>query len=188
MSFILTMRFLPAILIALAVAACAPARLERITEKPRHAVTSASDLHRAFDGANDPAAKRALGDWLESAPRSGGLVNGFLVRFHPGNDGIFAPGYFDRLEPASRYEVSGLNHHQTDGLGVPLVGYRENRHQQAVERWYPPEAITRAVTAVIVPGARKIPPPIVMLTMLAASPQVPSARTRPDSSGRAVMG
>ena len=149
------MRLLPAILIALAVAACAPARLEPISERKQHATSSQSDLHRAFDGANDPAAKHALGDWLESAPRSGGKVDGYLVRFHPGGEGIFAPDYFDRLEPASHYEVSGLNHHQVDGIGVPLTGYRENRHQQAVERWYPPEAITRAVTAIAVPGPRK---------------------------------
>jgi pimeloyl-ACP methyl ester carboxylesterase len=154
-SFLPTMRLIPAILIALAVAACAPARLERIAEKPHQHATSAGDLQRALAGANDPAAKGALGDWLESAPRLGGQADGHLVRFHPGGDSIFPPGYFDRLEPASHYEVSGLNHHQVDGIGVPLVGYRENRHQQAVERWYPPEAITRAVTAVAVPGPMK---------------------------------
>src|SRR5204863_3240416 len=40
------------------------------------------------------------------------------------------------------------------------------------------------------PGARKMPPPTVMLTMLAASPQTPSARIRPrsaPSSGDAVL-
>jgi pimeloyl-ACP methyl ester carboxylesterase len=149
------MRLLPAILLALAVAACAPARLERISERPRRVATSNSDLHRAFDGANDPAAKRALGEWLASAPKSESQVEGYLVRFHPGGDGVFAPAYFDRFEPASRYEVSGLNHHQLEGVGVPLIGYRENRHVQPVERWYPPEAITRAVTAVAVPGPMK---------------------------------
>jgi pimeloyl-ACP methyl ester carboxylesterase len=149
------MRLHLAILLALAVAACAPARLERTAERPRHAASFSSDLHRAFGGANDPGAKRALGDWLESAPRSASRVDGYLVRFHPGGDGLFAPAYFDRLEPASHYEVKGLNHHQVDGIGVPLVGYRENRHQQPVERWYPPEAITRAVTAIAVPGPVK---------------------------------
>jgi len=154
-TFLAVMRLLPAILLALAVAACAPARLERISERRFHATSTHSDLHRAFDGANDPAAKHALGDWLQSAPRSGSSVDGYLIRFHPGGDGMFSPTYFDRLEPASHYEVSGLNHHQVDGIGVPLIGTRENRHQQPVERWYPPEVITRAVTAVVVPGPMK---------------------------------
>jgi pimeloyl-ACP methyl ester carboxylesterase len=149
------MRIIPAILIALAVAACAPARLERIAERPHRLASTQSDLHRAFDGASDPAAKHALGDWLQTAPRSESRIDDYLVRFHPGGDGIFALGYFNRLEPASHYEVTGLNHHQVDGIGVPLIGYRENRHQQPVERWYPPEAITRAVTAVAVPGPMK---------------------------------
>lgn len=146
---------LPVILLALAVAACAPAGLERLSERPRRSTIAADDLHRAFEGANDPAATRALGRWLESAPRGESSVGGYLVRFHRGGDGIYPPGYFDRLEPASRYEVTGLDHHRVDGLGVPLVGYRENRHAETIERWYPPEAITRAVTAVAVPGPVK---------------------------------
>ncbi|MEK7949548.1 esterase/lipase family protein [Luteolibacter soli] len=147
------MRHLPIILLSLAVATCAPARLERITEKrPHHATASQSDLDRAFEGATDPAAKHALGDWLQSAPRSQSLLDGYTIHFHPGGNGIFAPTYFDRLEPTSHYKVTGLTPHQLEGIGVPLIGHRENRHQQPVERWYPPEAITRAVTAVAVPG------------------------------------
>ncbi|MCW1885656.1 alpha/beta hydrolase [Luteolibacter flavescens] len=151
------MRLLPAVLIALAVAACAPARLERIAEKQRRAAVSPTDLHRALEGAQDAAAKRALGEWLAGAPRGESTVDGYTVRFHQGGEGIYAADYFDRLEPASRYKVTGLAHHQVDGIGIPLTGYRENRHRQAIERWYPPEAITRAVTAVAVrKGAREI--------------------------------
>ncbi|MCW1924513.1 alpha/beta hydrolase [Luteolibacter arcticus] len=150
------MQLLPVILFALAVAACAPARLERISERPRRAAASTSnDLHRAFDGASDPAATRALGRWLESAPGSESAIDGYLIRFHPGGVGIFPRNYFDKLEPASRYEVTGLNHHRVEGIGVPLIGHRENRHLQPVEKWYPPEGITRTVTAVAVPGPVK---------------------------------
>lgn len=113
------MRFLPVILLTLAAAACAPARLERLRERPSRTSSTDADLHRAFGGARDPAALRRLARWIEAADRFG---------------------------------VDGLNHHRTAGVGVPLVGFRENRRREPVERWYPPEAITRALTAVAVPG------------------------------------
>src|SRR5438105_1699464 len=47
-------------------------------------------------------------------------------------------------------------------------------------------APSRPVTS-IVPGALNMPPPIVMFTMLAASPQTPRARTSPASPGPRVM-
>ncbi len=44
--------------------------------------------------------------------------------------------------------------HRQAGIGVPLAGFRENRGREVVEMWYPPEGITRAVTAVAIPGTR----------------------------------
>lgn len=119
------------------------------------------DLARAFDGAEDPAAARSLGRWIEQASRSGATrspvkVGRHTVHFHPGGDGIFAADYFDRLEPAERYRVVGVEHHRTEGAGVAMTGHRENRKREAVEKWYPPEAITRAVTAVAIPVARRV--------------------------------
>jgi pimeloyl-ACP methyl ester carboxylesterase len=140
--------------IGLAVAACAPASLERVEER-RRAVATASDLDRAFEGANDAAATRALGDWIGEAHRSGRTafeIGRFRVGFDDGGEGVYAPGYFDRLERASRYTPVGLEHHREAGVGVPLIGHRENRKREPVERWYPPEAIERAVTAVAIPG------------------------------------
>ncbi|MEO5913755.1 MAG: alpha/beta hydrolase [Luteolibacter sp.] len=144
------------IILCLFVAACAPARLEHLSVR-HHSVTAASDLTRAFDGAQDDAAMRSLGNWVaenfKSVPPSSPA--GYRVKFAAATPGVFAPGYFDRLEPASRYEVRGLKHHHVDGIGVPLVGIRENHGSSAVEKWYPPEGITRAVTAVAIPGSSR---------------------------------
>ncbi|MES2439273.1 MAG: alpha/beta fold hydrolase [Verrucomicrobiota bacterium] len=147
----------PLLVLCLFLAACAPARLERLSERGSRSSFVSTDLARAFDGANDEAATRSLGKWIarndsSSSPKS---LPGYRVTWHPGGPGIFPADYFDRLEPASRYEVSGLKHHRVDGIGVALVGFRENRGRDAVEKWYPPEGITRAVTAVAIPGPAK---------------------------------
>ncbi|MES2920515.1 MAG: alpha/beta hydrolase [Verrucomicrobiota bacterium] len=142
------------LVLCLFVAACAPARLKRLPARNPPIVSS--DLARAFGGSTDEAATRSLGQWIGKNHGKGPseALPGYNVSWHPGGPGIFAPQYFDRLEPASRYEVSGLEHHRAEGIGVPLVGFRENRGSEAVEKWYPPEGITRAVTAVAIPGPR----------------------------------
>lgn len=144
----------PLFVFCLFLTACAPARLERLSDRVSRSPFVSTDLARAFDGANDEAANRSLGKWIArndsgSAPKS---LPGYRITWHPGGPGIFSPDYFDRLEPATRYEVSGLKHHRIEGVGVALVGFRENRGRAAVEKWYPPEGITRAVTAVAIPG------------------------------------
>lgn len=137
--------------------ACAPARLERLSDRGNRSSYVSNDLARAFDGADDEAALRSLGKWIAGNATGGkpDSVPGYRITWHPGGPGIFAPDYFDRIEPASRYEVRGLKHHRLTGIGVPLVGFRENRNREAVEKWYPPEGITRAVTAVAIPGASR---------------------------------
>lgn len=142
------------LILCLFLAACVPARLQRVSARARHSHTTHSDLIRALGGATDEAANRSLGKWIEKNHSSPSPVSppGFRVSFHPGGQGIYAPTYFDRLEPTEEYQVHGLNDHRVDGIGVPLVGFRENRRREAVEKWYPPEGITRAVTAVAIPG------------------------------------
>lgn len=123
----------------------------------RRPVSIAADLDRAFEGAGDEAATRALGDWIEQAHRTGGIsfeTDRFRVRFHGGDDEIYPPGYFDRIERASHYAPVGLKSHRQDGAGVALIGHRENHNREPVEKWYPPEAINRVVTAVAIPGTR----------------------------------
>jgi len=134
--------------------ACVPARLERLSVSSSTASYVHTDLSRAFAGAADEAASRSLGRWIEKhhgqSPQES--PPDYHVTYHPGARGIFAPDYFDRLEPVDRYDVRGLKHHQIEGIGVPLVGFRKNSGREAVEKWFPPEGITRAVTAVAIPS------------------------------------
>jgi pimeloyl-ACP methyl ester carboxylesterase len=142
------------LVLCLLLAACAPARLQRVSARGYQSPANTTDLARAFRGETDEAANRSLGRWIEKnhASTSPSPPPGFRVSFHPGGPGVFAPSYFDRLESVDRYRVQGLNHHLADGIGIPMVGFRENRGREPVEKWYPPEGITRAVTAVAIPG------------------------------------
>jgi pimeloyl-ACP methyl ester carboxylesterase len=67
--------------------------------------------------------------------------------------GDWALTYFDELLPAEDYEVRGpIHRHTREGRGVPLVGIRQNTRREPIEALYPPEAITRAVTAIFQTG------------------------------------
>ncbi len=67
-------------------------------------------------------------------------------------DGAWDPAYFDTLLPAASLEIEGLRErHRRSGVGVPLVGLRETDPTR--EPHYPPEGITRPVTAVALPDA-----------------------------------
>ena len=140
------------LVICLFVTACVPARLEPFLVGKGAMAINPPDLVRALDGAQDTAAKVSLGNWIAenfkaSTPSS---PAGYQVIFPIDCLGFYSPEYFDRLEPTFRYKVIGLKNHPIEGIGVPLIGIRENRHQSPVEKWYPPEGITRAVTAVAV--------------------------------------
>ena len=71
----------------------------------------------------------------------------YKVSFNGAHQGLPLT-YFDELSPAVDYRLKRLAHHRRDGTGAPLVALRENRQQEAIEAYYPPEAITRAITAV----------------------------------------
>lgn len=143
------------LVLCLFVTACVPARLEKHLAKDRDRHAIPADLARAFDGAEDEAAERSLGNWIEDNYRINPPPSpaGYQVRFARQGPGVFAPEYFNKLEPAARYKVTGLKDHRVDGIGVALAGTRENRGTLPVEKWYPPEVITRAVTAVAIPGS-----------------------------------
>ncbi len=72
----------------------------------------------------------------------------YEVTFASGGLGSYSPDYFDQLQPAEDFELEKLAHHRRAGAGVALMALRENRHREPLETFYPPEAITRPVTAV----------------------------------------
>ena len=143
-----------ALILSMLLAACVPARLQRVPVREHHSISNSGNLERAFGGASDDATKLSLGNWIEKNHHltNPEQPNGIRASFHPGGPGVFSPHYFDRLEAVGNLKVDGLPHHRMEGVGVPMVGYRENRGREAVEKWYPPEGITRAVTAVAIPG------------------------------------
>lgn len=63
----------------------------------------------------------------------------------------FPPSYFDRWYLADAWRVVGLLPWKyPSGVGVPLVGWRLNRRTLPEEEYFPPEGISRAVTAVLI--------------------------------------
>jgi hypothetical protein len=78
----------------------------------------------------------------------------FRVRFRTRGPAIFPPAYFDELSPAIDYRVRKIEHYRKEGVGSPLRALRENTGREPVERHFPPEAITREVTAILYPGRR----------------------------------
>jgi pimeloyl-ACP methyl ester carboxylesterase len=142
------------LILCLILVACVPASLRQVPQVHTNPAIHSADLNRALSGATDNAAMRSLGQWIESNHDHTPIQSppDFTVRFHPGAEGIFAPDYFNRLEFSGRFDPRGLTHHRQAGIGVPLAGFRENRGRELVEKWYPPEGITRAVTAVAIPG------------------------------------
>lgn len=84
--------------------------------------------------------------WRKCGLPSDSAIGRWRVRFA----GDWDAAYFDELLPAEDYEVIGpLHRHVRKGRGVPLVGIRQNTRRERVEALYPPEAITRPVTAIL---------------------------------------
>lgn len=123
-------------------------------------------LHGLLDtalNAPEPEATVALGEFVELWKSSGlggrhrldlrdpGGID-YAVRFAEPHLGCYSPDYFDELHAASTLDVRKIPHHTRDGVGAPLVALRENRHAERIERFYPPEAITRPITARATPG------------------------------------
>jgi pimeloyl-ACP methyl ester carboxylesterase len=146
--------------LALAVGCSSP--VARIETSPHQ-----SDAGRAPAGpatlcrtiARDPyaaAASRALAElfrrWLEPHAHRAVELDGCRIVFEQGTPSSFAPDYFDSWVPASDFTVRGLPRQKREGVGVALLAVRENRGREEIERHYPPEAITRAVTAIARPG------------------------------------
>jgi pimeloyl-ACP methyl ester carboxylesterase len=113
---------------------------------------------QAVDEGDPRQATRALGLLVEHWSRRGlgemqtlhppaGEGPMYRVRMAAGTDGCYALNYFDALQPADELAVARIPRYRQDGVGAPLVALRENRQRDPIERFYPPEAITRALTA-----------------------------------------
>jgi pimeloyl-ACP methyl ester carboxylesterase len=138
----------------------APAKLRRVIglgmdkQAPLHDLLSAAvNQPESADG------KRALGHFIErwqkeehraegrvSAPDASSSAHDYHVVFESSEFGAYPLSYFDQISLASDFEIQKLKHHQRAGVGTPLTALRENKHRDAIENYYPPEAITRPLT------------------------------------------
>ena len=156
-----TARLLTGSLVSLFLASCAiaPANLKRIVRQMKPGETH---LHVLLEKAlTDPAtgtSADALAHFVEAwklqklpatgevrADDSSGVT--YKVQFGGARWGNYPLDYFDEISPAADFEIKKLAHHRREGIGAPLTALRENRHQEALEKFYPPEAITRPLTA-----------------------------------------
>jgi pimeloyl-ACP methyl ester carboxylesterase len=148
-----------AAVLCLASCAIAPAKLKRIVNQMKPEETHLhSLLERALsDPAKEPSAD-ALAHFVEAwklqkLPASGEVraddARGvtYQVRFGGTRWGNYPLEYFDEISPAADFEIRKLAHHKRSGVGAPLTALRENRKREALEKFYPPEAITRPLTA-----------------------------------------
>ena len=87
--------------------------------------------------------------------RADGSSERYRIQFLAGGHAGYPLSYFDSISPAVDYEIEKLAHHRRKGYGAPLVALRENRLRDPLERFYPPEAITRPLTAVIEDRGRR---------------------------------
>lgn len=139
--------------------ALAPAKLERLSQgwsKLGNTGSLAPLLERSLDGdQSDHALAEFVEAWKQEFDEKDEAFvtasNGqrYHVRFTGGVHGGYPLSYFDEISPAFDYRVSKITHLQRKGVGAPLVALRENREQIPIEKFYPPEAITRPLTAVI---------------------------------------
>lgn len=60
--------------------------------------------------------------------------------------------YYDEIQAASGFKTTRIKHHQRPGIGAPLIALRENQQREPIERYFPPEAISRPLTAVAEAG------------------------------------
>lgn len=150
--------------------ALAPARVTRPLRAKIHDMQSKAPapMHELLSTAlreapDSPEGTEALGQFVERwkkekrparAPVPGSPDG--APQYHVTIEGAAADDhaleYFDEIQAASDFKITHLKHHQRPGIGAPLLALRENRHQSPIERYYPPEAITRPMTAIVQAG------------------------------------
>lgn len=140
----------------------APATLKKASRTPAAAAsTDAGLLQLIAQATAEPAhadSAQALGEFVELwkkrglapsytlAPATSDGV-AYRIRFEDSSSGCYPLSYFDELDSALGRKVGKIPHYRRAGAGAPLIALRENRHLEPIENYYPPEAITRPLTA-----------------------------------------
>ncbi len=156
------------------IASCSvvPAKLERIhtTASPECPLYSESiynllkiSLETPNEGESAHALAHFVGEWRKQrgdeirgtvapAVENGESGQAYTIHFSKPAIGGFFPGYFDEISPAHDFRVKKIEQYQREGFGGALMAMRENTGREPIEEYYPPEGISRVVTAVIHPG------------------------------------
>lgn len=165
----------PSLLLAVAVmltlSSClVPAKARRVIISPIKTLKDKPDpstydlLKKALKEAPDSEeGTRALAqfvkEWKKDEMPSRGIVPDpgnnqprYLVQFDETSPGIYALDYFDEVESAKAFKITRIKRHERPGIGAPLMALRENKQREKIEKYFPPEAITRPLTAVAYPG------------------------------------
>jgi pimeloyl-ACP methyl ester carboxylesterase len=138
--------------------AIAPATVKRVRTVDRSSKTQEplqNLLTRALASPNSPSSSHALAHFVERWKALIGTSTGQLkggnvtydIEFIGQGPGSYPLNYFDEISPAQDYVIHKLEHHMRTGIGAPLVALRENRHREPIESWFPPEVISRPLTA-----------------------------------------
>ncbi|MEO6753874.1 MAG: hypothetical protein ABIP85_19005, partial [Chthoniobacteraceae bacterium] len=110
----------------------------------------------ASDSGDKAELRRTIGRFIVVWNKSMSTpVCGFRIVASPPSRTIWDPHYFDGFKIADDIDFRGLpSRHVRDGIGTPLVGWRDNLNRESIEKLYPPEGISRPVTAVLKFGPR----------------------------------
>jgi len=169
--FIERMIFLPVVITAIASCSVVPAKLERIhtaasPECPLYSESIYNLLKFSLEQPNEGESAHALAHFVEEWRKQRGdeirgmvgpdLEKGesgpaYTVHFSKPAIGGFYPGYFDEISSAHDFRVKKIEQYQRKGFGGALMAMRENTGREPIEKFYPPEGISRVVTAVIHP-------------------------------------
>lgn len=115
-------------------------------EESAHAIAHFVEQWKETRGGSDEG-EVIVGD-------SGNVARHYHIEF--GNVGTSSYlDYFDQIIPAADLQVKKIAHYRRIGVGAPLVAVRENRGREAIETFYPPEAIVRPLTAVMEVGRKR---------------------------------
>lgn len=154
------------LLLSLTGCAIAPARVEHVGRREKRHLHEL--MAAALDTRDEKEAAKALGRFVEKwclqkrgsgeslqpEPASPSQVT-YKVKFDQTPKGCYDLRYFDKISYAGDFVVEKMKHHMRAGVGAPMMAMRENKGREPIERFYPPEAIARPLTAVAWRGVAK---------------------------------